>query len=320
MAIGLKAHKIEMRVLSRGLFQLFAKCCKSQADILHLHWVHGPIIGSGIVKTFLRLVLFYGSLFIWRLRGKKIIWTVHNLVNHERRRALLDRVNSIIVGRFANKVLVHGRTAICIVSTLFKIPKSKLRVIFHGNYAHVLQAATLEVDHLEKRFLFFGMIRPYKGVPELVRSFGSLQSNARLHIVGEAINSKLQQELEELVALDDRVTINPKSVSDDELKHLLTWSDVVVLPFRDILTSGSLLMTLTAGRPVIVPRVGLVTEYANEDCAFFYDPNDRQGLQNALQRSIDSSDLKMMADAALKRSTDFDWFNITAELASVYRE
>lgn len=320
MAIGLHVNKIEMRLLSKGLVELFVYCWNSQATILHLHWVHGPVIGSGNIKTFVRLMLFYVSLFVWLLRGKKIVWTVHNLVNHERHRALLDRFNSIIVGRLATRVLVHGRASVSTISNLFKIPVSKMRIIFHGNYAHVLQATPLDLDHQEKRFLFFGVIRPYKGVLNLVHSFRSLSGDARLHISGQVLDSRLQRKLEEQVAMDDRVTIDPKLISNDELKRLLAWSDVVVLPFRDILTSGSLLMALTAGRPVVIPRIGLVSEYANEDCAFFYEANDQRGLQIALQSALDCDDLEKMAKAALSKSKNYDWNDVAAKLASVYRE
>ena len=300
--------------------QLFVHCCKSHAAILHLHWVHGPVIGPGILRTTVRLMLFWASLFVWLLRGKKIVWTVHNLLNHERCRPWLDRANSKFVAKLSSIVLVHGDAAVPIVRDMYSISETKLRVIHHGNYAHVLQAHSLIIDHKQRRFLFFGMIRPYKGVLELVRAFGSLSGCARLYIAGQVLDSGLQQELEDLVDMDDRVTIDPNFISNDELKRLLDWCDVVVLPFRDILTSGSLLMALTAGRPVIIPRAGLVTEYANEDCAFFYDQNDRQGLQHALQRALNCNDLKKMADAAMARSKDFDWVDIGAKLANVYRE
>ena len=319
MATGLHLHKIEMHVLNMGLIQLFALCCNSQAAILHLHWVHGPVIGPGILRTTVRLMLFWASLFVWLLRGKKIVWTVHNLLNHERCRPWLDRANSKFVAKLSSVVLVHGDAAVPIVRDMFSISETKLRVIHHGNYAHVLQASPI-MDHKQRRFLFFGMIRPYKGVLELVRTFSSLSGCARLYIAGQVIDSGLQRELEDLVDMDDRVTIDPNFISNDELKCLLSWCDVIVLPFRDILTSGSLLMALTAGRPVVIPRAGLVTEYANEDCAFFYEPNDQQGLQNALKQALDCNDLQNMAKVALNRSKDFDWVDIGAELASVYHE
>jgi glycosyltransferase involved in cell wall biosynthesis len=63
-----------------------------------------------------------------------------------------------------------------------------------------------------------------------------------------------------------------------------------------------------------------VPEYAYEDCAFFYDQNDWQELQHALQCALNCNDLKKMADAAMARSKDFDWVDIGAKLATVYRE
>lgn len=320
MSLGLHKQGIKTVMPFIGLKQFFLLCFQSGAQLLHLHWVHGPVIGAGVVRTVARLLVFYSALLIWRLRGKKIIWTVHNLWNHERYRLWLDMANSKFVAKLSSKVLVHGDAAVPIVRDMFGISETKLRVIHHGNYAHFLQAYSLNMDHKERRFLFFGAIRPYKGVLELVNSFRSLSGHARLHIAGQVIDSRLKRKLEEQVTADDRVTIDLKHISDDELKRLLAWSDVIVLPFREILTSGSLLMALTAGRPVVIPRVGLVSEYANEDCAFFYEANDQRGLQTALQSALHCDDLEKMAKAAISKSKNYDWVDIAAKLVGVYRE
>lgn len=320
MSLGLHRQGIKTVMPFIGLKHFFLLCFQSGASLLHLHWVHGPVTGAGVVRTVARVLVFYSALLIWRLRGKKIVWTVHNLWNHERYRLWLDMANSKFVAKLSSVVLVHGDAAVPIVRDMFSISETKLRVIRHGNYAHFLQAHSLTMNHKERRFLFFGVIRPYKGVLELVHGFRSLLGHARLHIAGQVIDSRLQRKLEEQVAMDDRVTIDPKQISNDELKRLLAWSDVIVLPFRDILTSGSLLMALTAGRPVVIPRAGLVSEYANEDCAFFYEVNDQRGLQIALQSALDCDDLEKMAKAALSQSKKYDWVDIGANLVGVYLE
>jgi glycosyltransferase involved in cell wall biosynthesis len=232
----------------------------------------------------------------------------------------LDNINSRVVAKLASVVLVHGREAVYVVSDLYGISETKLRVLHHGNYAHILKPSSIETDNKSRRFLFFGLIRPYKGIPELLRNFRALQSGAQLHIAGKVSDTSLQTEIRELAARDNRVTLSLSFVSDAELKRLLAWCQVVVLPYRDVFTSGSLLMALTAGRPVVVPRTGLVTEYANEECAFFYDPNDPLALQHALQKALVCDVIPEMANSALKQSANFDWNRIGAELAKIYRE
>ena len=62
-------------------------------DILHLHWIDGLLRINSLSKCFFYLIMLYCSLMIFRLRGKKIIWTVHNLMNHKKKRKKLDLIN-----------------------------------------------------------------------------------------------------------------------------------------------------------------------------------------------------------------------------------
>lgn len=316
---GLNSAGIEPEAIRGGLKPLLKKALHGEGDILHLHWVHGPATSSTAFRAILRVVLFVFAILIWRLRGKKVVWTVHNLANHEKQRLWLDRWNSLVVAWLAHVVLVHGETARSIVARTFRLPEAKVRVVFHGNYATTVDAQYLDYRHEGIRFLFFGLIRSYKGIPDLVSAFQRLEGNHQLHIVGMIKDEALRREIETIASDDSRISLKFTYVSNDDLAELLAWCDVVVLPFREILTSGSLLMALTAGRPVVIPHAGVLTEYATNRCAFFYDPSSPDGLFGALRTATETEDIGKKAAAARERALDFDWTAIGVHLAHIYQ-
>lgn len=322
---GLAANGVEATAVRGGLRELFPTVFKSDADVLHLHWIHGPATYETVSGAALRLLTFHAAIIVWLLRRKKLVWTVHNLVNHEGRRAWLDRLHARLVAREAHHVLVHGESVIPIVQDEFRLKREKIHVIHHGNYDGVVRQTPAREPDGSVRFLFFGMIRPYKGVMDLLDAFRQVEGDHRLHIAGMPKYEELQRAIEEAAEQDrERVSLDLGFIPDEELDELLAWSDVVVLPYRDILTSGSLLMAMSAGRPVVAPRAGLIPEYIDEDAAFLYNPDAAEtALTQALAdacRTVGHGDKPQeMARQSSRQATTFDWSPIARDLAALYQ-
>ena len=108
--------------------------------------------------------------------------------------------------------------------------------------------------------LFFGQIRPYKNIHELIRIFSRLsRGDARLLIVGRVANERIEREIRD-IATDERVQLRLGLVSDDQLRLYLAAATLVVLPYREILNSGSALLCLTHARPLLIPDRGAMAE------------------------------------------------------------
>lgn len=316
---GLSSHRIQAIGIADGLRGLMAEAGLGHADIVHLHWIHGAATFRSLLGSLLRFGVFHSALLLARIRGKRIVWTVHNLVHHEHHRDWLDHFNSRLVALQAHAILVHGYSVVPVVAKELRVKKKKIFTIYHGNYKGIVQLQLPQRLGREVRFLFFGMIRPYKGVENLLAAFTQIVGSHRLHVAGCVNYGELRQVIEKHAGRDpDRITTELSFVSDQRLGELLGWCDVVVLPYRDIFTSGSLLMALTAGRPIVAPRVGLIPEYVDECAAFLYDSRDPRGLEHAMHEAAKSGRLEEMAHAAAKRADDFDWDKICSQLAKIY--
>lgn len=286
--------------------------------VIHLHWVSNLATDSNVGLAILKMVFFFMYLAVWRMSGKKIVWTIHNLVNHEKKRVWLDKLNSIIIGNISNKVIVHGQSVVGVVSDLFKIKKEDICVVFHGNYSKMIEWKPMRENRPLIKFMVFGFIRRYKGVVELLEEIKKIPRDFYLIIAGQISDEDLKQEIVKLARKDSRVALEMRYMEKCEVNQLLEGVDVLILPYLDIFTSGNLLLAMTAGRPVIAPSIGLIPEYVDESCAFLYDPSNENGLSDAINEALNATSLNEMGRLAYEKANQFTWQKSAAELVNVY--
>jgi glycosyltransferase involved in cell wall biosynthesis len=170
-------------------------------------------------------------------------------------------------------------------------------------------------------FAFVGAIRGYKNVGELLDAFTRLPQlgpDARLMICGKPLPRKLGRELEERAAADPRIILRLDRVPEDELSAILRAADVAVLPFRDILTSGSAILAMSHGRAVVASSIGCLPETLPADASILYDPDAADGLGRALKIAA-GADLEAMGVRARAYAETLDWGPIGEATARLYR-
>lgn len=314
---------IAVRVIAQPLRFFLASLMGERPDVLHLHWVHPT--SRNLLLSIIKFCLFQAGLTLFRLRHVRVFWTIHNLEFHEKRYRWLDRLNNRLVAGKVDAAFVHGQGAIPLVRAAVGLPANRIHHVPHGNYADAISGLALSTS-AEKRgegktFLYFGLVRPYKGVLVLIEQFRRLEGAATLIIAGDPQGAEMRQQVEEAARPDQRIRLQLGYLPDDELARLISACDVVVLPFKDVFTSGSLVMAITWGKPVIVPSLGVIREYVNDSCAVFYAADDDRGLFRALQTvlEMESYQLAEKGRNAKVLSEKLDWAISGAKIAEVYR-
>ncbi|WP_156753620.1 glycosyltransferase [Actinokineospora pegani] len=159
----------------------------------------------------------------------------------------------------------------------------------HGPYDHLPEPAAVAAGEPEvTRLLFFGLIRPYKGVEDLVSAFNALTpeqaSRFRLTVVGETWEGWTKPA--ELIAASphaDRVEFVNRYVSDAEAGAFFAAADALVLPYRRGSASGPLQIAMSRGVHVLLYAVGgLVEAVADYAGARLLPPDDVDALRAAL--------------------------------------
>ena len=139
--------------------------------------------------------------------------------------------------------------------------------------------------------LFFGLIRPYKGLEDLVRVFNSLPREEAerlwLTVVGETWENCTEPA--RLIAASphrDRITFVNEYVPDEVVGAAFAHADVAVLPYRRSSSSGILHVAMSWGLPTVVTSVGGLPEAASGYAgAVFIPPGDPDLLREALAKA-----------------------------------
>ena len=184
--------------------------------------------------------------------------------------------------------LVHNQHDLALLRSTFSLDRLVLDVAPHGPYDHLPVTAS-DIDSGDvTRLLFFGLIRPYKGVEDLVTAFNALSAEeaARftLTIVGETWEGWTRPaELIEASPHRDRITFVNRYVSDAEAGRFFAAADALVLPYRRGSASGPLQIALSFGLHVLLYAVGgLVEAVADYKGAVLVEPGDVDELRNAV--------------------------------------
>ncbi|WP_199344869.1 MULTISPECIES: glycosyltransferase [Nostoc] len=304
-----------------------------KADIVHLHWLHPFFIHStNIVVNLLKLLIVIFELVVLKMIGIKIIWTVHNLKNHENINLTLDRIYNIVVAKLSNGIITHCQAAKEEVIKEFSVKKKdKIFVVPHGNYIECYENKIEKVTARESLglkdsnlvFLFLGTIRPYKGVFELIDTFNQLSSDkVQLVIAGRVHNDnqEMTDTLKQKIANNQRIKLIPGFIPADKIQLYMNACDVVIFPYRDILTSGAVVLAMSFGRACIAPRKGCIGEVLDDTGAFLYQIDDENGLKKAMNSALEKhSELFFMGQHNLQLAQQYNWEHIAKMTADVYR-
>jgi beta-1,4-mannosyltransferase len=229
-------------------------------DVLHIHWPEAILYGTSRPKKIAKAVLFVLVMARAKLLRRPLVWTVHNVSPHEP----LDAIGRLAYAAWASQVSarIHLSRETLI---LRRRHRAQDVVIPHGIYPEPSTTGQLHSEEAGGlRLLFFGAIRAYKRVPELVRAFTATTDDWRLTVAGEPINEEIEQQLILAARGDARVDLVARRLSDGELEENLGAADGVVLPYDGLINSGALLLALSRALPVLVPRSPSVEAIASE--------------------------------------------------------
>src|SRR6201995_2507583 len=157
--------------------------------------------------------------------------------------------------------------------------------------------------------LSFGLLRPYKGLENLLEAFGEVGTDAELWIVGTP--RMAVEPLHELAALTGaKVRFVTRFVEDAEIPAIFRRADVIALPYLDAEHSGVLYTGLAFGKPMVVSAVGGFPEVAEHGAARLVPPGDTGALAAALRELVDDpaarEELAAAARAAAARPYSWD--------------
>ncbi len=294
-------------------------------DILHYHWLDGLYMNRFLTPV--QVMKFVQHLRRAKALGYRLVWTAHNILPHQRLFPPLHQSIRRLMMVQADAVITHcqyGRREL-----LTRFPRhGPTAVIPHGHYRDVYPTAAtrsaareqLGLEATDFVYLAVGNIAAYKGLDALITAFKSVaEPDDMVLIAGRNRDQRLVSRLLQTAAGNDRIRVRPGYITDEEMGIYLQAADVLVAPFRQILTSGSVIAALSCGLPVIAPALGCLPELVTDDAGILYQSDDPTGLAQALL-DIKKRDPATMSAAARRITDNLDWGTIAKQTAAVYRE
>jgi len=321
---------LDIELLPRRTWFLPALRRGRRTDILHLHSPDQLFLYSrNALFAMTKLAAVVMQLVFARSSGTRIVWTAHDLGNHEGLFPRLDRLGIRCVARLAEAIFVHTeatRPRLMIEARLAE--QAKIHVVTQGHYrdwypdaiSRASARAALGLGASDFALLFFGNLRAYKGVPELVNAVRQLPDrHLRLIIAGKPFSSALTEDIEGAIGTDSRISFEPKQVAADRVQVYMNGCDAVVAPFRKTVTSASVILAMSFGKPCIAPRMGDLGSVLDGAGPLLYDPQAPGGLLEAIRFALSHrSDLAQVGEQNRRRATEWNWAEAAKATLRVY--
>jgi beta-1,4-mannosyltransferase len=240
-------------------------------DIWHLHWPAELVLQeqNELVAGFW-LAAFWIKLKIAKAKGVRIFWTVHNLRAHERGNPVLHKVFwRLFLPNVDGMILLSGSAGEIIrreypfanACPTFVIPHGHYRGLYPDFIDRGAARERLGLTHSDFVILFFGQIRSYKGIPDLIRCFraASVQGSC-LVVAGRPVDGRVVERTIEAKGEAPNIELHLEFIGRTLVQDYLRAADLIVLPYTEILNSGTAILALSFDRPVLLPALGALPE------------------------------------------------------------
>jgi glycosyltransferase involved in cell wall biosynthesis len=280
----------------------------TDADVVHYQWLTLPGLDRRILPP-----------------TRPRVMTAHYILPPDASRRAARAAHKVFGAMDA--VVAHSEHGAARLRDEVGLPAERVRVIPHGAFDYLTRLP--EEKPLPKELqgaegpvvLSFGLLRPYKGLENLLEAFTEVGSAAELWIVG---NPRMSVEpLHEAAALTGaKVRFVTRFVEDAEIPAIFRRADVVALPYLDAEQSGVLYTALAFGKPMVVSAVGGFPEVAEAGAARLVPPGDTGALAAALRELIDDEGAREELAAAARAAAagPYSWDEAARLTLALYEE
>jgi beta-1,4-mannosyltransferase len=314
------------RIIGPSLFIPFALIYRALGyRILHIHWPAFVLLfGRHRLSGRPAYYYFLICLSLIRVLRYDVIWTVHNLLPHEPQTDNdLDLIKKL--AKSASAKIAHNLGTVESMRKL-QMDTNGTNIIPIGSYSNVYPdvRSPIEARHIlnipieDVVVLFFGIIRPYKGLDDLLRIF-QRDLPARLIIAGKPADDKSAERIKEACA-QHNIDFYGNYIPDEDVSVFFRACDVVCLPFRKVTTTSSALLAMSFAKPLIAPRLGAIQDFP-KNTGIYYDEEDPEGLYHSISEAIDRRErLPALGENALTYSKSLSWEAIADSTFNLYQQ
>jgi len=317
-AITHKGLKVKRRLTWYNPLTWITGAIFTEADLLHAQWWSLPLA-----------VTFACICAIFKLRGKPVVFTIHNVLSHER--SQLYKTASRWLFKLGDHFIVHTEINRRQMKTHYGISSDRISLISHGSLDFHVQnridrdhiRLELEIDPSQKVILVFGAIRSYKGVDTALQAFSEVLQeipDSLLFIAGKLWQKwKPYQELIEDLGINDSVKTCLEYIPSGDVYKYFEAADLVILPYHHFDSQSGVGSTAVSfHKPMIVSDVGGLPDLV-KNCRYVIPPKDPKALARSITGCLnDPIQLTAMEVSTQKVAAELSWPHIAQKTCAIY--
>lgn len=297
----------------------------SDFKIFHIHWPTNILTYSTYLQARRRILMFKYFLILIRLLGKKVVWTVHNLNDHEKNHPELQKkLNNLLYKYVDGFISLNKNGLIQVESRATGRKKQQFKYIPHPHYKdyyenYIGKEKARDILGISKDkfvFLFIGQIRRYKNIIGLIDAFKQLKFDNKFLLIAGNVHHEIKEEIYLKLKTTQNVIFNNSFVKDSDLQLYLNSSDLVVTPYSDIFNSGSVFLNMSFNKPTLAPEIGIFPELKAQTGEFLIKLYKGNLSENDLEKAM----LHVMEENPIEE-TDLSMFDlqiVAAETTAFY--
>lgn len=276
--------------------------------------------------------LFIGFLLLLKILRFKIIWTMHNIIPHEKR--TFSKLLSILLFKWSDRVILASahnlkdlkdQLGIGYNVKIRYIPIGELSDYFPQKSSFIEARKRLKIPFDKKVITYLGTIREYKGVMNFLRALKELHKkdvDIMGMVIGKPASQKLANEIEKFKKdLGDSLIINLNYILDSEIENYCLASDIFVLPYKQITNSLSIFLPYAFGRPVVSVAKGNILDVVQDgETGVLIGNSNPQELTAAIFKILKLDYKKMGEKGKIFTQRNFSWSEIGKMTVGLYKE
>jgi glycosyltransferase involved in cell wall biosynthesis len=286
-------------------------------DLVVVQWWH-PYFAPALFKICSILRVFSRT---------RIVFICHNVIPHET--SPIDRALSRLAFTVPHAYVVQSgedRDNLLRIKKRAKVVSHPLPIFdfFRSGEMTREEARAAVGEGPGPLLLFFGLIRPYKGLGHLIEAMPAIvkDTGARLLVVGEFYEDSAPYfELAGRLGVSEEIRFVDRYIPNEEVAAYFTAADLVALPYITATQSAIAQVAVAFDRPMVATRVGGLPEVVSEErTGFLVPPSDPEALAAAVARFFDEGWGGRMAPNFAEEKRRFSWTSLAAAITELYGE
>ncbi len=306
-----------------GAWRAVQHARQQRLSLVHLHIYHFA------AREYLNLMLFSSSRF-------RVVATIHDVENFE---TFGQTTNPKVYRKFMNRIhriIVHSDYAKASVEKYFQgFPSDHIHVVPHGDSDFLYQRPAsrsearqrLGIPEHQPLVLFFGQIKKVKGLDVLLKAWAMvLQQMPQAHLLVVGRPWKVEQHIfDQIIAerqLASSCTMHYRYVPNEIVPTYFAAADLVVLPYREIYSSGVMVRALDYGAAIVASDLQAFRNIIRHGHnGFLFRSEDENDLAEKIMMALsDEGRLARLRQEAKKTADEqFSWQVIGRQVAHIYQ-